>query len=326
MRGSGVGGGLRGPRSGRSAGGPGRGHDRTGDRAGGVESGAVERVAHRRRRSEAGGRLAGQAAVDHVVERLRHLGPLRAHRGRGRGEARHGGRDLGVAAERRVAAERFVHEQAERVDVGARVGGAAVHLLRGEVPRGAHHRAGPGEVVGAGGLGDPEVGDLRRSRRRHQHVCRLHVAVHEPGAVRGVERVGDLLADADHVGHREATLFVDEMAQGGPVDELHHDVRDAVVVAGVVGGDDVGVGEPGRGDGFVAEADSGAVVGGEVGAEDLDRHPAGEHRVVGHPHGGHAATRDRRHEAVAAAENGAGCGQLHGSIVVVSGRPGRSLR
>ncbi len=34
----------------------------------------------------------------------------------------------------------------------------------------------------------------------HQHVRRLHVAVHEPGPVRGVERVGDLLADADHVG------------------------------------------------------------------------------------------------------------------------------
>ena len=150
--------------------------------------------------------------------------------------------------------------------------------------------------------------------------------MHEPGAVRGVERVGDLLADADHVGHGEATLLVDEVAQGGAVDQLHHDVRDAVVVAGVVGGDDVGMREPGRGDGLVAEADAGAVVGREVGAEDLDRHPAREHRVVGDPHGGHAAAGERRHESVAAAEHGAGCGQLHGSIVVVSGRSGTSLR
>ena len=31
----------------------------------------------------------------------------------------------------------------------------------------------------------------------HEHVARLHVAVHEAGAVRGGERVGDLRGDAD---------------------------------------------------------------------------------------------------------------------------------
>ena len=40
--------------------------------------------------------------------------------------------------------------------------------------------------------------------RRHEHVGGLHVAVHEPGVVGGVERVGDLTADPDHVAHREA--------------------------------------------------------------------------------------------------------------------------
>ena len=94
--------------------------------------------------------------------------------------------------------------------------------------------------------------------RRHEHVGGLHVAVHEPGAVRGVERVGHLLADADDVGDGEAAVLVDEVAQGRAVDQLHHDVGDAVVVAGVVGGDDVGVREAGRGDRLVAEPGAGA--------------------------------------------------------------------
>ena len=76
---------------------------------------------------------------------------------------------------------------------------------------------------------------------RDEHVGGLHVAVDEPGAVRGVERVGDLLADADDVGDGETAVLVDQVAQRGAVDQLHDDVRDAVVVAGVVGGDDVGV-------------------------------------------------------------------------------------
>ena len=77
--------------------------DRLRDRTGGVEAGAVEGVAHRRRGPEPGRRLAGEAAVDHVVEGLGDLGALGADRGRGGGEPGHGGGDLGVAAERWVA-------------------------------------------------------------------------------------------------------------------------------------------------------------------------------------------------------------------------------
>ena len=83
----------------------------------------------------------------------------------------------------------------------------------------------------------------------------------------------------------------------GPVDQLHHDVGDAVVVAGVVGGHDVGVRQAGRGDGLVAEAGPGAVVGGEVGAQHLHRDPARQHGVVGDPHGGHPAARERLRRA-----------------------------
>ncbi len=179
--------------------------------------------------------------MDHVVEGAGHLGPLDADGRRRGGEASHGRGDVGVASERRVTAQRFVEEQAQGVDVGAGVGGSSVDLLRREIARGAHHGAGAGQVVAPRRLGDAEVGDLDLTGRWHQHVGGLHVAVDETGAVGGLEGVGHLLADADHLGDREAAALVDEMTQRGPVDQLHHDVGDAVVVAGVVGRDDVGV-------------------------------------------------------------------------------------
>ena len=167
------------------------------------------------------------------------------------------------------------------------------------------------------GLGDAEVGDLHRPAARHQHVGGLHVAVHEAGAVRGVERVGDLLADADHVGDRAGRPCSSMRWRSvRAVDQLHHDVGDAVVVAGVVGRHDVRVDEPRRGDRLVAEPGAGRVVGGEVGAQDLHRDPARQHRVVGDPHRGHPAPGERLDELVAAAEHTAGRGQFHGVIRV----------
>ena len=132
----------------------------------------------------------------------------------------------------------------------------------------------------------------------HEHVGGLHVAVHEPGAVRGVERVGDLLADADHVGApgRPPTL-VDEVTQGRPVDQLHHDVGDAVVVAGVVGGRRCwGATRRAAAIASLRNRARVAVVGGEVGAQDLHRDPARQHGVVGDPDRGHAAAGERLDE------------------------------
>ena len=201
-----------------------------------------------------------------VVELRGCVGPIGAHRRCRCREARHRGRDLGVATERRMATQHLEHEEAEPVHVGARIRLATVDLLGRQVARGAHDRAGPCEVVGADRLGDAEVGDLHRAAIGHEDVRRFHVAVHEPGTVRGVERVGDLLADADHVTDWQPAHVVDDAAQRGSVHELHHDVRSAVVVAGVVRGDDVRVHDPGRGDRLVAEPGAQCVVLGEVGA------------------------------------------------------------
>ena len=169
-------------------------------------------------------------------------------------------------------------------------------------------RAGAGEVVAAGGLGDPEVGDLHRARPSGTSTfAGLTSRWTMPAPVRGVERVGDLAADARPrraPGARRASSR--SCRSVGPVDQLHDDVGDAVVVAGVVGGDDVRVGEAGGGDRLVAEPgpQRRRRRRGRRGAPYRD--PACEHRVVGDPHRGHAAAGERLDEPVAAAEDAAG--------------------
>ena len=137
--------------------------------------------------------------------------------------------------------QRLVDEQPERVDVGAGVGGAAVDLFGREVAGGAHHGARAGEVVAARGLGDAEVGDLHRARRRDEHVGGLHVAVDEPARCAASSASATCLPMRMTSATGRPPLLVDEVAQRGAVDQLHDDVGDAVVVAGVVGGDDVGM-------------------------------------------------------------------------------------
>ena len=98
-------------------------------------------------------------------------------------------------------------------------------------------------------------------------------------------------------------VVVEERAQRGPVDELHDDVGDVAVLAGVVGRDDVGVAELGRGDRFAAEPGPQPVVERQLGVEGLDRDAPREQDVVADPHRGHPATCDRADEPVAVAED-----------------------
>ena len=183
-------------------------------------------------------------------------------------------------------------------------------LLGREVARGAHDVAGAGEVLAlaVGGLGDAEVGDLHPPVELDEHVARLHVAVHQPARVRGGERVGHLVRRCrPRVADRQRAVQVDRLAQGGAVHELHHDVRDAVVLAGVVGGDDVRVGDRRRGHRLPPEPGAQRLVLGEHRVEGLHRDLAREQRVLAPPHRRHAAARDLGVEPVATAEDAPGC-------------------
>jgi hypothetical protein len=57
------------------------------------------------------------------------------------------------------------------------------------------------------------------------HVGRRDVAVDEPHLVRGVQRLGDLGADVDHVTDRQRAVLGDDLGVRAVLAELHRQVR-----------------------------------------------------------------------------------------------------
>ena len=182
----------------------------------------------------------GERARDHVVERGRHLrGVVTSARGR-LGQLRPQLRLVALARERRAAGEREVEDAAERVDVGPCVEPLAADLLRGHVvdradPVARARLAVDRERV----LGEPEVGQVHVVRGTEQDVGGLDVAMDEPGAVGGVERRAELGDHAGRAGRLEGAALAHQRAQVPALDVTHRDVRDPVLLARVVDGDDV---------------------------------------------------------------------------------------
>jgi hypothetical protein len=93
------------------------------------------------------------------------------------------------------------------------------------------------------GDGEAEVAELGRAASREPDVPGLHVAVHDAARVRVVERLADLVRDADRLRDRET---VTRRLGQEPLDVaarhvLAHDVGLARLLADVVDGDDVGM-------------------------------------------------------------------------------------
>ena len=91
---------------------------------------------------------------------------------------------------------------------------------------------------------------------------------------------GDLDADLGDPAGQQGALGAEDVAQVPALDQLHDHEVGAVVLAPVVDGDDVGVGEVGGGLGLAAEALDERLAGGELAVEDLDRDLAAEAPVL----------------------------------------------
>jgi hypothetical protein len=155
------------------------------------------------RRGRGGGEVpgAGEAVVpvlrhrtgDHVVERARELRPRLARPRRRLGQVGPHLRLVAVGGERHASGEHLEQDRAERVDVCAGVELLAADLLRRDVVHRADELRRPG-VVGAGALGQPEVGQVDVVAGAEEDVGGLDVPMDQSAAVGRIERGRDRTA------------------------------------------------------------------------------------------------------------------------------------
>ena len=213
------------------------------------------------------------------------------------------GQDLGrrVAAERGPARHHLVQDQAQRELIGAVIDAAPGGLLGRHVLERAQERprAGPVPRERLAGLevlqqrrgqdlGQTEVEDLQRPIRRDHQVFRLEVSVHDAGAMRLGQAVGELRAEVHHLGDREGP-WTEPLPDGLALHQLHHHVvraLDARGLAHVVDVDDVRMVQGGGGARLAVEAVQ--QLGVRARTQDLDGHgpaQAGVARAVHLAHG-----------------------------------------
>ena len=157
------------------------------------------RVHERERGVEALLLLLGHRSREHVVDRPRQVGALGRDAGPLVLQVREQDRDVLVLGERHLARQALVEDARERVQVRPSVDVVPADLLRCDVVDRPHERPGLGEAAaGRDVLGETEVaevGVLLLALLRQQDVRGLHVPVHEPGPVGGVQGARDLPHD-----------------------------------------------------------------------------------------------------------------------------------
>ena len=173
---------------------------------------------------------------------------------------------------RGIAREHLVEDAAQAVDVAPPVElGLPGRLLRAHVLRGTDHDTRMRQLRPGGclqGARDAEVGDQRVTVEQ-QDVLGLDVAVDDAVPVRVGQRFRRLPGDSDRLRQGESMLPLEPLAKGLALDIGHHVVEEALRLARVVQGQDVGVLEVGGDLHFVDEALY-ADRGGQVPPEDLD--------------------------------------------------------
>ena len=252
-------------------------------------------------------RILGQTLEDDPFEVSRQIGIAGDHRvGIGMANPVHDCERC-LAGERQPAGRGLIQEHAKRKEVGPVIDHRPDRLLGAHVGGRAHddvrrcHRCAC-LVLGSAAarrreLREPEVQHLHLCRGRDHDVRRLHVAMDDTDGMRCLQRFGDLAAGRYHVpgGERSAAQLV---GQGSAVHVLHRDEVPAFALADVVDDGDVGMGERRGRTCLLNEARQ--LLGGEapVGAEQLERDPAVQARVVGEKHFAHAAGAKRRQHLI----------------------------
>ena len=215
-----------------------------------------------------------------------------------------GHRDGTVGGEGHLTGDHLEEADAGAVDIGTRIGVAALDMLGAEVGDGADDHALRGGGVVGHRTRQPEVGDLHAPVIRDEDVLGLDIAMHEACVVRGGEGFENRVEHGECLLGGERAVVAQDIAQGAPGDVLHGEVGDPGRLALVEDSDDVGVAQLRRRPGLAAEAGDEARVLGEGCAHHLEGDGAVQAGVDGFVDGGHAASGDARHHLVAAVHEG----------------------
>ena len=150
--------------------------------------------------------------------------------------------------------------------------------------------------------GDAEVGDLHQAVVHHHDVGRLDVTVDDVAVVSVGEPVGHLRGNVQRQLHRQRLARRQDRAQLLSLQKLHGHVGEALALADVVDGDDVGVVEPAGRARLLVEARFvlGHLVRRQREVDRLDRNDAVQHRVARLVDDAHGALPELRKKLVAA--------------------------
>jgi hypothetical protein len=160
------------------------------------------------------------------------------------------------AAERQLASQQLVQHHPQAVHVGPAVHlvRVAAGLLRAHVRRGAQHLALDGHRDLAGvALGQAEVHHARPAVAADHDVRGLHVAVDDAALVRVLQGVGNGHDQLGRLAERQLPRR-EQVRQRHPLDEVAHQVRQAVGLADLVDGHHRGVPELCHAAGLAQEA------------------------------------------------------------------------
>ena len=244
---------------------------------------ADERGGDLGRAREAVARIALQAAPHRRAPATVEAGTVTRQRRRLLGQPPCRRREPARRRERSGAGERLVEHDTQRVDIGRRRHLVAQQLLGRHVHRCAEDLSRGGErrlraVVGTSRPRDSEVGDDRAvpTLASHQHhVGGLEVAVHDPGAVRGLEPGGELERERQRGRRSERSRSLEARGERLALEQLHREHRDVPrlgrVAEHVVDAAHVGMRDPAREADLALEAIAPLGVGPAIGADHLER-------------------------------------------------------
>src|SRR5438876_3251902 len=241
----------------------------------------------------------GQRLVDHIFQIGREILQVILQRRRrlmNDLEQRRGGI---FAIEGHHAGEQFVEHDAAGKDIGAAIHHLGVDLLGRHVSDGADNLAGAGHGIVAN-AGDAEIHDLAIAVAQHHEIGGLDVAMDDAAAVRvsqaiaGLHDVSQLFYDGD------LPVAGDDLIERLAVEELHHQIGIALMIAQVIDDDDVGVLQHAGGFGLTVEALEQVGILGKAAGHHLDGDDALDeviHRLV---HDAHAALAQNFNDVVLA--------------------------